>query len=181
MKKYKIDPNTTSVYFCTSTILEWQCVFKSEKYAQVVIDSLNYCRKEKGLLLFGYVIMLNHMHCMASSQAGFELSGIMRDFKRFTSTQICQLLEEDNDRLLLDLFRKAGQAQGTKIKIWRDEFHPIAIISEKWFKEKLEYIHNNPVRKGFVLKPEDWKYSSARNWIMNQDDVISLDLDQLYG
>jgi putative transposase len=179
MKRYKIDPDTTSIYFCTSTIIEWQCVFKTEKYTQIIIDSLNYCRKEKGLLLFGYVLMLNHIHSLVSSRGGFDLSNIMRDFKRFTSTQITKLLEEDNERLFLHIFRKAGRGQGTKIKIWQDEYHPIAIISEKWFNEKLAYIHNNPVRKGFILKPEDWKYSSARNWILGEHDVISLDFDQL--
>jgi REP element-mobilizing transposase RayT len=179
MKKYKIYSETTSFYFCTSTIVEWQCVFKTEKYAQVIIDSLNYCRKEKGLLLFGLVIMLNHIHYMVSNREGCDLSGIIRDFKRYTSTQITKLLEEDNERLFLHIFRKAGEGQGTKIKIWRDEYHPVAIMSEKWFYEKMAYMHNNPVRKGFVLSPEGWKYSSARNWILDKHDVISLDLDRL--
>lgn len=157
MKRYKIYPETTSLYFCTSTIIEWQCVFKTEKYAQVIIESLNYCREEKGLCLFGLVVMLTHIHYMVSSREGYHLSDIIRDFKRYTSTQISKLLEQDNERLLLHIFRKAGKGQGTKIKVWQDEFHPVAMISEKWFYEKLAYMHDNPVRKGFVLHPEDWK------------------------
>jgi putative transposase len=179
MKRYKIHPETTSFYFCTSTIIEWQRLFKSETYAQVIVESLNYCRKEKGLLLFGLVIMLNHIHYMVSSRENCDLSGIIRDFKRYTSTQMTTLLEQDNERLLLHIFRKAGKSQGTKIKIWQDEFHPVAIISEKWFNEKMAYMHDNPVRKGFVVNPEDWKYSSARNWILDKHDVIFLDLAQL--
>jgi len=76
MKRYKIDPDTTSIYFCTSTIIEWQCVFKTEKTTQIIIDSLNYCRKEKGLLLFGHVLKLNHIHFMVSSGEGFERKGL---------------------------------------------------------------------------------------------------------
>jgi putative transposase len=179
MKRYKIYPETTSFYFCTSTIIEWQCVFKQENYFQVIIESLNHCRKEKGLLLFGLVIMPNHIHFVVSSREGYDLSSIIRDFKRYTSTQITKLLEQDNERLCLHIFRKSGKRQGTRIKIWRDDFHPVAITSEKWFYEKMEYMHYNPVRKGFVSRPEDWKYSSARNWILDNHEVISLDLNFL--
>ena len=179
MSSYKVYPETTRMYFCTNTIVDWQCVFKEDRYFKVIIDSLNYCRQKKGLLLFGFVIMPNHMHCMAASKEGFELPDIMRDFKRYTATKITELLEEDNERLFLHLFRKAGEWQKTKIKVWQDEYHPVAIMSEKWFREKMEYIHANPVRKGFVVNPEDWKYSSARNWILDKHDVITLDLDQL--
>jgi putative transposase len=179
VKRYKIYPETTSYYFCTCTVIEWQCIFKSEKYAQIIIESLNYCRKEKGLYLFGLVIMLNHIHYMVSCREDCNLSGIIRDFKRYTSTEIIKQLENDNERLLIHIFRKAGKNQRTKIKIWQDEYHPIAILSDKWFAEKMNYMHNNPVRKGFVKKPEEWKYSSARNWILGIHDVVSLDLNQL--
>ena len=180
MKRYKIYPETTSFYFCTDTIVEWQCIFKEDKYFQVIIDSFNYCRKEKGLLLLGYVIMPNHIHYIVSSKDGYDLAGIIRDFKRYTSTQLTNLLVEDNEKLLIYIFRKAGKRQKTKIKIWQDDYHPLAITSEKWFKEKMEYMHYNPVRKGFVVNPEDWKYSSARNWILDKHEVISLDLDCLF-
>ncbi|MBN2102997.1 transposase, partial [bacterium] len=99
-----------------------QCVFKTEQYAQIIVESLNYCRKEKGLLLFGLVVMLNHIHYMISCKEGYDLTGIIRDFKRYTSTETVKLLEQNNERLLLHIFRKAGKRQGTKIKIWQDEY-----------------------------------------------------------
>jgi len=167
MKRFKIYPDTTSFYFCTSTIVEWQCLFKEERYSQVIIESLNYCRTNKGLLLFGLVIMPNHIHYMVSTREGYNLSNIIRDFKRYTSTQMTKLLESDNERLFFYIFRKAGKKQGTKIKIWKDDYHPEAILSDKWFYKKMEYIHYNPIQKGFVMNPEDWKYSSARNWLID--------------
>ena len=179
MKRYKVYPENTSIYFCTCTIIEWQCVFKEERYLKIITESLDYCRKRKGLFLFGLVIMPNHIHLMVSTREGFELPDIIRDFKRHTATKITGLLEQDNEKLLLYIFRKAGQKQGTKIKIWQDDYHPIAILSDKWFHEKMNYMHNNPVRKGFVTNPEDWKYSSARNWILGEHDVIILDMDQV--
>ena len=121
--------------------------------------------------------MLNPIHYMVSSKEGRDLAGIIRDFKRHTSKEIARLLERDNERLFLHIFRKAGKGQGAKIKIWQDGYHPVAILSEKWFREKMEYMHANPVRKGYVVSPEEWKYSSARNWVLDIHDVITLDLD----
>ena len=66
-----------------------------------------------------------------------------------------------------------------KYKIWQDEYHPIALHSEEWFNQKLDYMHFNPVRKDFVTKPEDCKYSSARNWYQDDHSVITLDLEVL--
>ena len=123
--------------------------------------------------------MLNHIHLMVSTNEGCELSSVMRDFKRHTSSKIAELIESNNEKMLLYLFQKAGEKKGSKMKIWQDDYHPVAIVSEKWFYEKLNYMHNNPVRKGFVMEPEDWKYSSARNWYQDNHEIISLDLDQL--
>ena len=181
MRRYRIDPETTSIYFCTCTMVEWQCVFKEEKYRQIIVDSLNYCRENKGLLLYGLVIMLNHIHFVSSTIENKLLSDIMRDFKRHTSKLIAKELEKDNEKLYLYIFKKAAERQRkkAKYKIWKDEYHPEAIYSEEWFLQKLNYLHANPVRKGFVVKPEDWKYSSARNWILDDHSVISLDLSKL--
>ena len=179
MQKYKIDPAKTSYYFCTCTVVEWLCIFKEEKYFQVIIDSLNYCRKNKGLYLYGLVIMLNHLHMIVSTKDNILLSDVMRDFKRHTSTKLAEFLEADNEKLLLHFFKKAAEKQKGNIKVWQDEYHPIALYSHTWFNEKLNYTHYNPVRKGYVLEPEDWKYTTARNWFNGADDVISIDLEYL--
>ena len=180
MRRYRVDPEKTCMYFCTNTIVEWQCLFKEEKYRQIVVDSLNYCRESKGLLLYGLVIMLNHIHLIASTIEDILLSDIMRDFKRYTSKRFARELELDREKLMMYIFRKAAEKQkkGANYKIWRDEYHPEAIYSEKWFFQKLNYLHENPVRKGFVAKPEDWKYSSARNWVLDDHSVIQLDLSE---
>ena len=179
MRRYKLDPGKTSIYFCTCTIVQWQCIFKDERYCRIIIDSLNYCRKNKGLLLYGLVIMLNHIHWISSSRENILLSDIMRDFKRHTAKEIARMLKEDDEKLLLYIFKNAGIKQNSSMKVWQDEYHPEAIYSEKWFNQKMNYLHDNPVRKGFVIQPEDWKYSSARNWFLDDHSIISLDLDDL--
>lgn len=178
MRRYKIYSDTT-FYFSTCIITQWQCVFKEEKYFQIIIDSLKYCVENKGLYLLGFVIMLNHLHLLTSNKENTNLSNIMRDFKHYTSIKIAEALIEDNEKLFLYIFKKAVEGRSKKInyKVWQDEFHPEAIYTEKWFYQKLEYIHNNPVRKGYVTKPEDWKYSSARNWLLEDDSLIQLNYD----
>ncbi|HPG41758.1 MAG TPA: transposase [bacterium] len=179
MKRYKIDMESTLIYFCTCTIVEWQFVFKEEKYFKIIIDSLGYCQQHKGLLLYGYVIMPNHLHLLVGTKENFHLSNIMRDFKRHTSKQIHGLLENDNEKIMLHLFRNSFEKRNDEFKIWKDDFHPVAILSDEWFYQKLNYIHDNPIRKGFVIKQENWKYSSAANWILEDHSIIKLDLEYL--
>ncbi|MBN2410160.1 transposase, partial [candidate division KSB1 bacterium] len=89
------------------------------------------------------------------------------------------MLVTDNNHLFLRVVKKAAQGRSKKqdYKIWQDEYHPIAITSGKWFLQKMEYMHNNPVRKGFVERPEFWKYSSARNWLSDDDSIIKINRD----
>jgi putative transposase len=160
-QRYKTDESLTSVYFSTCTITEWLCVFKEEKYFLVIIENLKYCIEHKGLLLPGYVIMPSHLHLMTSQIEDVLISEIMRDFKHYTSTKIAEMLEAGNNHLFLHVFRKAAEGRTKKqdYKIWQDEYHPIAVTSEKWFRQKMEYMHNNAVRKGFVDSKNalDWE------------------------
>ena len=114
MQRFRVDPEKTSVYFSTCRVTRWQCVFKEERYFQIVIDSLNYCIEHKGLILIGYVIMLNHLHLLTSNQAETNLSNIMRDFKHHTSTKIGEQLEKDNERLFLYVFERAAKGRTKK-------------------------------------------------------------------
>ncbi|MCK5148352.1 transposase [bacterium] len=176
MQRYKLIPEKRPFYFCTCTVVEWQCIFTQEKYFKVIVDSINYCRENKGLYLYGMVIMLNHFHMIVSTREGVVLSNVIRDFKRHTSTKTGEMLIADNKKNILYHLQKAAEKQKSKIKIWQDEYHPVALYSRKWLNEKMNYIHYNPVRKGYVLNPEDWKYSSARYWLNGHDEIIQLDL-----
>ncbi len=131
----------------------------------------------KGLHLHGYVIMPNHVHYILSTDAEINLSDVMRDLNSHTSKEITALLQAEKKwEGLWDSYRSADYAgRGNVHKIWQDGFHPIAIETEKFFLEKLNYIHENPVRKGFVEKAEHWKYSSARNYILDDHSLIRVE------
>lgn len=176
MKQYSIIPSC-KYYFCTDTIWGWQHVFASEQFFQVIINALKYCRKKKGLLIHGYVIMPNHIHSILSTSNG-NLSAILRDYKRFTSTEISRLLDETNNSRLMNYFSTAAKElqQGNDFTIWQRGSHPIGLHSQEMFRQKLIYMHNNPVRKGYVFAPEHWKYSSAQNYILNDQSIMEIDV-----
>ena len=177
MGRYKII-DEKGIYFTTHTIVEWMPVFKERKYFEIIIASLRFCMRNKGLHVFGYVIMLTHFHLMAQTEEGFKFSDVMRDMKKFTSLEISKELERDNQKLLLHVFKKAAQQEKGKrsYKIWQEEYHPQIIYTNKVCRQKLEYMHNNPIEKGFVEKPECWQYSSARNYILGDDSVLKIEL-----
>jgi REP element-mobilizing transposase RayT len=177
MGRYKVDPEGGTPYFCTCTIMGWLAVFNAPPYFQIIIDSLNYCRQHKGILLNGYVIMPNHLHLILLPLQGIDLSGVMRDFKRYTSRAITKQLQADKHVSFLRFFERAAAAAGGKsdYKVWREEFHPEELHTRKWFEQKLRYIHENPVRKGFVDEAAHWRYSSARNYEHGDHSVIEVD------
>lgn len=180
MKRFKVYPEETSYYYSTCTIIDWLPIFQEDKYFKAIIESLKYCRIHKGLFIFVFVIMPTHLHLVTSNEEDTTLSDIMRDFRQFTSRSIRTLLEVDGRMVFLELFRRAAENRPKQeFKIWSDDFHPIALKSDQWVRQKIEYIHNNPVRKGFVELPEHRRYSSARNWLLDDETIIEIDKSRL--
>lgn len=158
-----------ALHFLTFATANWIDVFTGKKYRDILTQSLTYCRKEKGLELYGYVIMSNHVHLIARAKEGFTLSGILRDFKKYTSKQIIKLIQEESEsrrEWLLQVIAEHGRNndKNKTYQLWRNDNHPIELHSSTVIKQKLDYIHNNPVEAGIVQKPEDYLYSSARNY-----------------
>ena len=177
---YKLS-DKEGVYYLTFQIVGWVDIFTRKIYRDIVIESLKYCQQNKGLNLFAYVIMSNHIHLMAQSQHG-DLSGFIRDFKNYTSKQFLEVVNSDiesrNDwmKIVFEYHAKLKSKQTNQI--WTHENHAELIYSQKFVEQKLTYIHNNPVKSGIVLNPEDYLYSSARNYagLDSVIDVIVLDL-----
>jgi REP element-mobilizing transposase RayT len=167
-EKFKIW-DQRKVHFLTLTVVGWIDVFTRKNHKLTIINSLKYCQEEKGLELFGYCLMPSHRHLLARAEETYTLSDILRDFKKFTSKAIIQqIISEPESRRdwMLEYFRKAGKdRRGIKeYNFWEDDNHPEEISSNKFFDEKLEYLHNNPVKELIVERPEDYIFSSARNY-----------------
>jgi len=164
-EQYKIfDPQAT--YFITFTLVEWLPLLKIPEFASVLIDSLKFCVASKGLLIFGYCIMPSHAHLIVKSEL-FPLGSVIRDLKKFTASQISNMTEKnENYHIYFKTFQNSATdiKRNKYIKVWQDGYHPEIIFSNKFFFQKLNYIHNNPVAAGLVTKPEDYYYCSARNY-----------------
>lgn len=154
--------NKEGAYFVSFATVYWIDVFTRLKYFQILINSLDYCRKNKGMILFAYCIMPNHVHLILRS-ANNDPSGLMRDFKGFTSRMLLNSIyenpKESRKAWMLEMFKKAGSTRSNvqDMQFWQQNNHPIEIWSQKVFEQKLNYIHNNPVVAGFVLESTDWK------------------------
>ena len=160
--------NENETHFLTITVIEWMDIFTKLEYFQTIIDSLKFCRENKGLLLYEYVIMTNHSHLIVRAKEHYNLSQIISDFKKHTTRQILKILESDNRKYILTLIKNSySKKLGYNNQIWKRENHAEPIAGERFFFQKVNYIHNNPVKKGFVAKAEDWLYSSARNRLLN--------------
>ena len=164
--KYKIW-DQRKAYFLTLTVVGWIDIFTKKNHKLTVINSLKYCQKEKGLVIFGYCLMPSHLHMISRTESDFALSDILRDFKKFTSKAIIkEIMDEPESRRdwMLNYFRSSGEIDKIKYKLWQEGNHPEEINSNRFFNEKLEYIHNNPVEELIVERPEEYFFSSARNY-----------------
>ena len=156
------------LHFITLQVVDWVDVFSRESYRKIIIDNLAYCQQHKGLEIYGWVIMSNHLHLLARSNLG-ELSNTLRDFKSYTSKKILETIEtgtESRREWMLNLFKQAAfkHKRNSDFQFWTHENHAEHIFSNKFMEQKLDYIHNNPVRAGIVTKPEEYKYSSASDY-----------------
>jgi len=167
-EKYKIREKDHA-YFLTMTIVGWIDLFTRPNHKLLIVNALKYCQQNKGLELYAYCIMPSHLHLIAKAVGEDTLSEIIRDFKKYTSKRIIeQIYEYPESRRdwIIDYFKQAAEKikRNKNYKVWQDGNHPEDIFSSKFFYEKLDYIHENPVKELIVEHPEDYLFSSARNY-----------------
>lgn len=150
-------------HFVTCTVLNWIPLFTRPATAAIVLDALNYRQKQAGWRIYGYVILENHLHLVIQAE---DLPAELPRFKSYTARKLIDyLLERRAEHLLKQLafFRKAHK-QDRDYQLWEEGSHPEVIENEAVLRQKLDYIHQNPVKRGYVDDPAHWRYSSARNY-----------------
>ena len=168
-RKYKFyDPD--AMYFVSFAVVNWIDVFIRAIYKHKFLESIEYCQNKKGLVLHAWVLMPSHAHLIISRNKSNALEDILRDFKKFTSSEIFKLIKENQQESrrewMLDMFEEAGRknVNNTYHQFWQQNNHPIELSSNFMIEQRLNYLHNNPVKAEFVEKPEDYLYSSARDY-----------------
>jgi REP element-mobilizing transposase RayT len=169
--------NQSGLHYVTFQIVQWADLFTRQVYRDIIIDSLRYCQENKGLEVYAYVIMSNHVHLLIRS-LNDNLSDVIRDLKRHTSKKIIETIEQGNEsrrEWLLMIFNYAAgkHKRNNEYQVWTHENHAEEIYSNVFIEQKIAYIHNNPVRSRIVKRPEDYVYSSARNYA-GLDSVLTI-------
>ncbi len=153
-------------YFVTFATVNWIDLFTREIYKEILLESLKYCQKNKGLEIFGWCLMTNHIHLIIGTHKQ-NMEGILRDFKSFTSRELKESIknnmQESRKDWIVWMMERAGKmnSNNNDWQLWQQDNRPNELFTYAVIKQKLDYIHNNPVTVGFVSRPEDWVYSSA--------------------
>ena len=158
-------------YFLTLTIVAWVDVFTRPVYKQIIVDSLNFCIRQKGLIVFSWCLMTNHLHLIAEARERYKLSHIIRELKKFTAYSILNAIENEPESRrdwMLYRFEFAGKFKNRieQYHFWQDGNHAIYLDPHKpeMLKQRINYTHQNPVRADVVEDAEDYLYSSARDY-----------------
>lgn len=167
-----------SAYYVTTVVYKRLAIFTRPSFIIPLIDSLNFYRHQHQCKLIGYVVMPDHMHMILWPQGESGVSEFMSDFKRFTSGRICRQAMLENRTEWVNALERAGQvASRAEHKVWQDNFWEEMAFTERFLRQKLNYVHMNPVRAGLVGEPQDYPYSSARNYDLDDQTLLEVDMD----
>ncbi|MCF6251542.1 MAG: transposase [Methylococcaceae bacterium] len=150
-------------HFVTLTVLHWIPVFTRPETVKILLESLKFLSKD-GLKVYAYVILENHCHFVLQSKA---LDRDIARYKSYTAKQMIQYLSEHKIKQILEqlAFYKKAHKNDRAYQFWQEGVHPELIQGDEIMRQKVDYIHQNPVKRGYVDKAEYWRYSSARDYL----------------
>ena len=178
MSNYRFD-NPDGIYFVTFAVVDWVDVFTRSLYVDILLESICYCQENKGLEVFAWCIMSNHVHLIIRRKEVHSLSDILRDLKKYTSKRIIEAIKtqtESRREWMLHRFSWAGKqnSNNTSYQFWQQDNQPEELFSKEFTKQKLDYIHQNPVKAGLVDEAQYYNYSSAKDYYNNEKGRLSL-------
>jgi putative transposase len=174
--KYKVMEDAVP-HCVTFTVVGWVDVFSRVLYKDMIVESLRYCQEQKGMELHAWVIMTNHVHLIISSKEN-KLADVVRDFKKYTSKHIVKAIEknvkESRREWMLSLFCYAGRnnSNNKEIQFWKQDYHPVVLDTFEKYEQRMQYLHENPVRSGLVWEAWHYKYSSALDFYKGEKGLL---------
>jgi putative transposase len=177
--KYKFR-NPEGLHFVTFATVNWVDVFTRNIYKDILISSIKHCIEKKGLEVYAYTIMTNHVHLIIAASGTEKPENIMRDMKKFTAFEIIGAImknkQESRREWMMEIFEKAGKANShnTKHQFWQQDNHPIELTTNEMMQQRLDYIHNNAVDAGIVYEPEHYVYSSAAQYAGKEQGLLPI-------
>jgi REP element-mobilizing transposase RayT len=151
-------------HFVTGTAVAWLPIFTTAARCDILVQAFEYCRQQKALKIHAWVILDTHFHAIMSAP---DLARVLADLKRHTARRIIERLETERCDWLLCQLReqRAPQKSESEHQVWQEGSHPQVIKTDAMMLQKLEYLHDKPVKRGLVASPKHWRYSSAHEWL----------------
>ncbi len=178
-RKYKFY-NKEGLYFVSFATVNWIDLFVRAEYCSIIINSLDYCRKEKGLEIYCWCVMTSHVHLIIRAKEK-NPEKVLGRFKEFTAKKLIKVIEEHQQESrkewMIWMFRRSGlkSSNVSGLQLWQHHNKPVELWSAEVIKQKADYIHFNPVEAGFVIEPWHWKHSSAIDY-MGGKGLLKIDL-----
>ncbi len=170
--RYKVK-DTEFPYFVTSTCVDWIPIFRNESYAELLLKNISFYQAKYEMIIVAYVIMPEHFHMIAACD---QLSKSLQSLKSYTAKKFLEMLGKEKDQSTLTRFkaRKSPHKTKSEYQFWQEGFHPKQISNNLILRQKIDYIHMNPVKRGLVELPEDWKFSSAEFYKTGKQTEIEI-------
>jgi len=162
-------------HFVTSVVEGRAPIFRDGGNAQVVLEMLGFYRVRYGFRLLGYVVMPEHLHAVILPSSHATISVIMREVKKRSSQRFLSDWKRDQREGFLSQFRSERRDGEISYRVWQEGFYDFNIKGRDTLREKLVYMHNNPVVKGLVVRPEDYSYSSAGCYAKDEPGLLPVD------
>ncbi len=165
------------LFYITTVVYNRLPIFTRPSFVIPLFDSLNFYTYREHFKLLGYVIMPDHIHLLIWPQSEPTVASFMRDFKEFTAKRIIRQAEVERNLAWVEAFANAGQeTERSQNKVWQDSYWDKNIYSEQFLRQRLDYMHRNPVRAGLVEDEGLYPYSSYRNYVLGEQWLVEIDM-----
>ena len=166
--------------FITSSVYRRRRLFDSLRLRGLFVEVLRQWRQVTGFLLIGWVLMPEHFHLLIKPEPAESTSAILQELKKRSAQQIIPILSANQQhawcRAMLAGFRLPPTVHcDSYYRVWNRRFYPYGVYSHEKRLEKLNYMHNNPVKRGLVQSPDEWPWSSYRFYYLNDSSHLSMD------
>lgn len=179
MERYRIRADG-AVYLVTYTVVDWLPIFVSAAACQIITQSLSFCHEKKGLRTNAWVIMPTHMHAIVFHETftAEPLRAALADFRKFTGRRLSEYCAKAAPRCFVETLREAAGEDRAR-RFWQSTRHPEVIETEAFWRQKLDYLHENPPRKGITRRPEHWRFSSAAYYLSEGRDPSDVPISRI--
>jgi REP element-mobilizing transposase RayT len=175
MEVYRIQEGA-ALYYPTFTVVYWLPVFVSEASCLILTESLNFCHQHKFLRVNAFVIMPTHAHLVVfdADYDNQRLQNSISAIRQYTGRQLAGYCEQKMPKVYGQLVNNPRRSDRER-QFWQASRHPVAIWTEGFWRTKVNYLHDNPRRKGSVHEVTGWRFSSAAYWLQEppgESDVV---------